>query len=578
MTFDQDAARRLARAHALDNATKHGAAVPGAVIGRVMAGVPGAKDHAREVAALVAVEVAAVNAMAPDERARALTEVQIVLADRPRPGVSSRDAGSGVRVLPDLPNAVQGNVVMRFAPNPSAPLTFGHARGVVLHLAYIERYKGRLLLRYDDTDPDVKPPLLEAYDWQKEDLAWLGGHPDEVVTASERVPIYYEHAEKAFRLGALYVCSCDGDTFRDLKNKGIPCPHRERDVETQLAEWRRMLDGTTPPGGAAVRVKTDLQSKNPAWREWVALRIVENPHPRVGDKYRVWPVLDFQSAVDDHLCGVTHILRGKDLADSGHKQRYLYDAFGWTYPEVLHWGRVKMHEFGKFSKSLLTEAIARGEFSGWDDVRLPTLRAMRRRGFQPEAIRAFWLGLGLSERDVSASLANLEAENRKLIDARADRYFFVKDPVEVRLEGDAVEARPPVHPDQPEKGTRLLRVPAGGAVLLPREDLLDLRPPSLLRLKDGANVTLAGHAAKVEGKEQTAGGKPQKILQWLPVDPKQSCLAEVLTPEGTDVGLGERALLALPPGSMVQLERYGYCRVDKVDGAHGLVALVYGHG
>jgi glutamyl-tRNA synthetase len=343
-----------------------------------------------------------------------------------------------------------------------------------------------------------------------------------------------------------------------------------------MQAWGSMLDGTTAPGDAAVRVKTDLQSKNPAWREWVALRIVEKAHPRVGDKWRVWPVLDFQSAIDDHLTGVTHILRGKDLADSGHKQRYLYAHFGWQYPEVLHWGRVKMHEFGKFSKSLLTEAIAKGEYTGWDDPRLPTLRAMRRRGFQAEAIRRFWLALGLSERDVSASLQTLEAENRALIDPIADRVFFVKDPVKVRIEGPGFESHAPVHPAQPERGARRLVVADAGSILVPKlESQSD--EGLLVRLKDAANVRLHGTHATVLGTALDAGGKAHHIIEWLPADPKQAIACEVLTPEGTDEGRIEAVVLRKKPGDIVQCERYGYARIESLD-ANALTArLVFTH-
>jgi glutamyl-tRNA synthetase len=561
-------AERLARLLALQNAAQHGGkADPKAVMGRLMAD-PVLRAQAKELMALVQRVVAEVEALGPEAQ-----KAELAAAGADAPVAKEREERK--QELPALPDAVEGKVVMRFAPNPSGPLTFGHARGVVLHLAYVERYRGKLLLRYDDTDPDVKPPLPEAYGWQREDLAWLGGKPDEVLTASDRVPLYYEHAERGLEQGALYVCSCAPEQFRELKGHGQACPHRELPAAQQLAAWRAMLDGTTPPGGAAVRVKTDLQSKNPAWREWVALRIVENPHPRVGDRYRVWPVLDFQSAIDDHLTGVTHILRGKDLTDSGHKQRYLYEHFGWTYPHVMHWGRVKMHEFGKFSKSLLTEAIAKGEYTGWDDPRLPTLRAMRRRGFQAEAIRKFWLALGLSERDVSASLQTLEAENRALIDPIADRVSFVKDPVKVKLEGAGFEAHPPVHPERPERGRRALRVADASSVLVPRAELPERE--QLVRLKDGANVLLSGQGARVLGTALDAGGKPAKIIEWLPADPKQAIACQVLTPEGTDEGRIEAAVLAMKAGDLVQCERYGYCRIEALDPQALTARLVFTH-
>lgn len=558
-----------ARLLALQNAALHGGkADPKVVLGKLLGERADLRPRAKELGPIVQGICAEVESLGAEGAKAELESAAPEL-------LVKKEREERKQELPPLPEAVQGKVVMRFAPNPSGPLTFGHARGVILHLAYTERYQGKLLLRYDDTDPDVKPPVLEGYGWQREDLAWLGGKPDEVITASDRVPIYYEHAERGLGQGALYVCSCAPEAFRDLKGHGKPCEHRELPPEWQLGEWRKMLDGTTPPGGAAVRVKTDLQSKNPAWREWVALRIVENAHPRVGDQWRVWPVLDFQSAIDDHLTGVTHILRGKDLTDSGHKQRYLYEHFGWAYPQVMHWGRVKMHEFGKFSKSLLTEAIAKGEFSGWDDPRLPTLQALRRRGFQPEAIKAFWLSLGLSERDVSASLQTLEAENRKLIDAWADRVFFVKDAVKFRLEGKGFEAHPPLHPEHPEKGHRKLIVADAGSVLLPRIDLAAV--DTSVRLKDGANVRLEGGTAHMLGTDPEAGGRPDRIIEWLPADPKQAIACEVLTPEGTDEGRIEAAILRKKPGDMVQCERYGYCRVESVNPQALTARLVFTH-
>lgn len=563
-------AEKRARLLALQNAVQHGGkADPKAVLGKLLGERADLRPRAKELQPMVQRVVAEVLAMSPEQQK---AELEGAAPDL----LVKKEREERKQELPELPNAVPGKVVMRFAPNPSGPLTFGHARGVVLHLAYAEKYQGKLLLRYDDTDPDIKPPLPEAYGWQAEDLAWLGGKPDLVLTASDRVPIYYEHAERGLRQGALYVCACEPDVFRELKNTGEACPHREASAETQLEGWRKLLDGTTPPGGAAVRVKTDLQSKNPAWREWVALRIVENPHPRVGDKWRVWPLLDFQSAIDDHLTGVTHILRGKDLADSGHKQRYLYQHFGWTYPEVMHWGRVKMHEFGKFSKSLLTEAIAKGEYTGWDDPRLPTLKAMRRRGFQPEAIKAFWLALGLSERDVSASLQNLEAENRQRIDPRADRIFFVKDAVKVKVEGRGFEAHPPIHPERPEKGTRALRVADAGSVLVPRAEV-PAQGEALVRLKDGANVRLGAGRLEVLGTAQDAGGQPRNIIEWLPADPQQAIACEVLTPEGTDEGRIEAGVLHKKPGDLVQCERYGYCRIEAVDAVARTARLVFTH-
>ena len=142
-----------------------------------------------------------------------------------------------------------------------------------------------------------------------------------------------------------------------------------------------MNNGTFDEGDAVVRVRTDMALPNPALRDWPALRIQHTPHPMVGDRYRVWPLLDFQSAIEDHEQGVTHIVRGKDLMVSTRKQTLLYEHLGWTYPETLYWGRVKVHEFGGFSTSSMRASLEQGERAGWGDLRLPTIQSFRRRGF-----------------------------------------------------------------------------------------------------------------------------------------------------------------------------------------------------
>ncbi len=162
-----------------------------------------------------------------------------------------------------------------------------------------------------------------------------------------------------------------------------------------------------------------------------------HPRERKGEipRHHAWPLLDFQSAIEDHLQGVTHVIRGKDLMDSTRKQTFLYKHMGWTYPETLYWGRVSVHEFGKFSTSMMRRAIESGKFTGWDDPRLPCLAALRRRGYDPGAIRQFWVNMGLTEKDTAVSLANLDAEDGKAIEPGAPRFFFVPDARPVKVDG-----------------------------------------------------------------------------------------------------------------------------------------------
>ena len=544
--------RELIEKYALQNAVKYNAAPKaGAVMGKLMGEHPALRSRAKEVSPLVAEVLASLEKTSPEEWRKRLEaiapELLAELSEKKEP-----DKG-----LPALEGA-EGGVVMRFAPNPNGPPTLGSARGIIVNSEYVKKYGGKFIIRFDDTDPVKKRPMPEAYGWYLEDCNWLGAKPDLVITASERVKQYYPIAEELIRRGGAYVCGCAQAEFKEHKDKGIECQHRGRSVEENLALWQRMLDGTVAEGEAVLRVKTDMHHKDPAIRDWPAFRIVTAPHPLVGDKYRVWPLLDFESAVEDHLLGTTHIIRGKDLADSGSRQRYLYEHLGWQYPRVIHWGRIKIHQFGSFSTSKLRKAIEAGEYSGWDDPRVPTVRALRCRGIRAEALRKFMIDLGVGETDISISMDSIYAENRKIIDPEANRRFFVWDPVALEIVGDVPAlAHAPLHPAI-DRGMR--EIPAGNRLFICKSDLEGLNVGDNIRLKDLCNVEITSiepAQARFAGKDV---GKRTKIIHWAPADGPR---VRVLRPDGSDEGVGE-AGIAEELGRVVQFERYGFVQVNRV--------------
>ncbi|NPV61809.1 MAG: glutamate--tRNA ligase [Methanotrichaceae archaeon] len=544
--------RELIEKYALQNAVKYNLAPnAGAVMGKLMGEHPELRAQAKEVNPLVKEVLAEIAKMSPEEWKERLEKIAPELLQE----LSVRKEPA--KGLPPLEGA-DGGVVMRFAPNPNGPPTLGSARGIIVNSEYVKKYGGRFLIRFDDTDPVKKRPMPEAYGWYLEDCAWLGAVPDQVITASERVASYYGIAEELIRRGGAYVCGCAQETFKELKDKGRPCPHRDQPVEMNLDLWKKMLSGELSEGQAVLRVKTDMSHKDPAIRDWAAFRIVTTPHPLAGSKYRVWPLLDFESAVEDHLLGVTHILRGKDLMDSERRQGYLYRHLGWEYPRVVHWGRIKIHQFGSFSTSKLRRAIEAGEYTGWDDPRVPTVRAMRCRGIQAEALRKFMIDLGVGETDISISMDSIYAENRKIVDPIANRYFFVWDPVALEIEGEApAVAYAPLHPAI-DRGERA--IPAGNSVFICRSDLEGLKPGDRVRLKDFCNLEILETEparARFLGKEV---GKKMKIIHWAP---KNGLPVKVLGPEGVDEGLGEEGI-AGELNRVVQFERYGFVRINRL--------------
>lgn len=570
MTDFEETVRTLAKKYALENALKHGKANPGAVIGKVMAeGGDVVRPRAKDVPALANAVIAEVNALSPEAMKDAFAAFEGTLVQRK---TVEREGP-----LKPLSNATKGAVVLRLAPNPSGPPHFGHGRGMVITAEYKRMYEGKFILRFDDTDTTVKPPWMPAYEMFPETVEWLcQSPPDKIIYASDHMETYVDWALELIRRGGGYVCECVGDAFRERKEKGLACPHRDQPADENETKFKQMVDGGYRRGEAVLRVKTDIAHKDPAMRDWVAFRIAEAPHPRLEklgkSQYSAWPLLDFQSAIDDHLEGVTHIIRGKDLRDSTGKQQFLYTHLGWPYPETMYWGRVSVHEFGKFSKSILQEAIKNGEFTGWDDPRLPTFPALRRRGFTPEGIRNFWLSFGITEKDVAASMATLEAENRKVLEPIAHRYFFVADPRAVAIDGaPALHASPALLPDKPEAGKRDIQIP-DGKLLLAAEDAVD----GPLRLKDLGNITLLGPQAEYAGNDMAwARANKAPIVHWVPAT--SALKATLVTPDNERVeGAVEPALANEPVGAHVQLERVGFARVDEKR-ADGSIVLYFTH-
>ncbi len=555
--------RELIEKFALQNAVKYRSAPNhGAVMGKLMGERPELRPKAKEIAPLIISVLKEIELMGPERWESRLKEIAPELLEEI---YARKEPAKGLQPL----EGAENGVVMRFAPNPNGPPTLGSARGIIINSEYVKKYGGRFILRFDDTDPVNKRPMIEAYDWYIEDCRWLGAEPDLIVTASQRVDEYYKVAEELIRRGGAYVCLCEQSAFKALKDAARPCPHRDHSVEENMRLWRGMLDGSFKEGEAVLRIKTDIKHKDPAIRDWAGFRIVTKSHPLVGERYRVWPLLDFESAVEDHLLGVTHILRGKDLIDSERRQRYLYDHMGWQYPRVLHWGRVKIFQFGAFSTSKLRKAIEAGEYSGWDDPRLPTVRAMKRRGITAEAIRKFMIDLGVGETDISISMDSIYAENRRIVDPIANRRFFVWDPVEIVIDGEVPEyAEAPLHPTI-NRGLR--RIKAGSRLLVCREDAEKLAPGSCIRLKDLCNIKMRSQsplrAELIDLDPETARRLKLRIIHWAPRD---GIPVKVLGPDRTDTGIGEPGIVE-DLDKVVQFERYGFVRIDSL----GDVVIAY---
>ena len=539
---------------AIQNAIEYsGKAAPGSVIGRIMSIRQDLRPHGKILSPLIAKKVAQANKLATDE---GLDYLRSILETEAPELLEQRQKQAKRTGLPELLNAEKGKVVLRFAPNPNGPLSFGHARGIIINGEYAKEYDGELILRFDDTDTSVKPPMLEAYDLIQKEAEWLLGFvPHRVVIASDRIEHYYQYVEQMLNGGFGYVCKCSAETFREYRVSMTECPCRAYSNMENLKLWQGMLDGSFQPGEAVVRVRTDMALKNPALRDWPALRIQDtetNPHPRkdIGSRYRVWPLLDFQSAVEDHLQGVTHIIRGKDLMDSTRKQKLLYEHFGWTYPETMYWGRVKVHEWGGFSTSQMRKDIESGLFEGWSDPRLPTIASLSGSGIQATALRNFWIELGVTQKDIAVPLATLYSHNIKIIDDDAPRIAFIREPIALTLEGvNETIVELPTHPNTTGLGTRKIQL-HDAVVYIEKADLQH----KTLRLKEFGDFDIEGNTARFVAKERT---DKRKIVHWTSKNSSvDASLVQVIDGEICRLD-GKLESHQLAVNTPVQIERIG---------------------
>ena len=556
---------------ALYNAHHHeGRAQAGPVLGKVLAERPELKANIPSVIPLIHSIVAEVNKLSPTVQTQRLEEKWPTL-------LSEKKAEPEEKQLPPLPNAANYSLIhLRFCPNPDGALHLGGCRAVVLDDEYAKMYNGRLTLRFDDTDPRTKSPLQEAYDWIRDDLKWLGVKWHSEVYQSDRMEVYYSYAKHLIQSAFAYVCTCPSSKFRSLILEHRACPCRDLPPEEHLSRWNRMLDGSYREGEAVVRIKTDLQDSNPAVRDWPALRIIDvtkYPHPRVGETYRVWPLFAFCCGIDDHDLGISHILRGKEHLTNSKRVDFLYGYLGWSQPEAIHYGRLKI--MGTvLSKSKIRKGIREGLYSGWDDPRLGTLKALRRRGFLPGTIRQFIMTLGPKPVDVKVSWENLESINRKLLDPAVNRFFFVSNPIPLIINHVDKPYQPQLrlHPNYPEKGYRLFTVsPRNNMVslLISRDDLNLLEKGKIVRLMGLFNIQVTDVQGEVMAEHYSESyldarevGAP--LIHWIPFSTGVKT-AVVLSDATVVEGLAEDQCKTLRPGETIQFERFGFARIDAVN-------------
>ena len=496
------------------------------------------------------------------------------------------------QVAEDLREGRHRTVVTRFPPEPNGYLHIGHAKSICLNFGLAEEFGGRCHLRFDDTNPCKEEQ--EFVDSIQEDVRWLGfDWGPHRYFASDYFDTLYQWALHLIRTGKAYVCDLSPDELRayrgTLTEPGRESPYRDRSVEENLDLFERMRAGEFPDGARTLRAKIDMAHPNLNMRDPVLYRILRAHHHRTGDAWCIYPMYDFAHGQSDAIEGITHSICTLEFED----HRPLYEWFLENLP-VPH--RPRQIEFARLelnytvlSKRKLTELVARGYVSGWDDPRMPTLAGLRRRGYAPEAIRAFCDRIGVSKSNSVVDVALLEECLRDVLNKTSLRRLAVLRPLEVVLEnypeGQVEEVELLNNPEDPSVGTR--RVPFSRVLYIEREDFLEEPPRKFYRLAPGREVRLRGAyfvtCTRVEKNERgevvrlfctydpaTRGGSspdgrsPKATLHW--VSAAHAVDAEVrlydrlfLKPDPEDFPEGQDYKANLNPDSLIVLSG---CKVE----------------
>ncbi|MEM6794987.1 MAG: glutamine--tRNA ligase/YqeY domain fusion protein, partial [Acidobacteriota bacterium] len=523
------------------------------------------------------------------------------------------------KIRADLESGRYASVLTRFPPEPNGYLHIGHAKSICLNFGVAEQFGGRCNLRFDDTNPSTEDP--EYVESIQRDVRWLGFDFGEgPLFASDYFERMYELAEDLVRRGKAYVDSSDGEQIRERRGTvteaGVNSPYRDRPASESLDLLRRMRAGEFEDGSHVLRAKIDMAANNMLMRDPLLFRIRHQHHYRQGDAWCLYPMYDYAHCLEDAFEGITHSLCTLEFENNREVYDWVLDHAGFEAPrpEQTEFARLKLG-YTMLSKRRLLKLVEDGHVDGWDDPRMPTLSGLRRRGYTPEAIRAFCERIGVTRTYNVIDVALLEHAQRDDLNHRAPRVMAVLDPLPVVIEnypeGQVEEMEASYWPhDVPKEGSRA--VPFSRRLLIERSDFEEDPPAGFRRLAPGREVRLRyGYVVRCERAikndagevvelrctydPDSRGGQPRdgrKIagtIHWLEAD--RSISAEVrlydrlftsenpdgeerfedhLNPHSLVTRPGARvepSLAELAPGSHVQFERHGYFFTDPQESA-----------
>lgn len=511
----------------------------------------------------------------------------------------------------DLAAGRNERVHTRFPPEPNGYLHIGHAKSICLNFGLAQQYGGKFNLRFDDTNPAKEEQ--EYVDSILDDVRWLGANWEErLFFASDYFEQLHDWAVELIKASKAYVCDLSADEMRDYRGTlvvpGKNSPYRDRTVNENLDLFAKMKAGEFPDGARTLRAKIDMAAPNINLRDPVMYRIKHAHHHRTGDTWCIYPSYDYTHGQSDSIEGITYSICTLEFENHRPLYDWFCEALGIHHPRQIEFARLNL-TYSVMSKRKLLQLVTEGHVSGWDDPRMLTIRGLRRRGYTPEAIRAFCERIGVAKFNSTIDMAWLEDAIREYLNEKAVRALAVLNPLKVVLTniepGITIDIEAPNHPQNPEAGMR--KLPLTRQILIEAEDFMEDAPKKFFRLRPGGEVRLrcAGIIKCDEVIKDAAGNvtelhctfdpdharKVKGTIHWVsascalmaevrlydhlfasenPEDvPDGQTFLDNLNPNSlqTITAHLEPSLAEAVPGTHIQFERLGYFFVDPVDSA-----------
>ena len=561
MDMDEELKEEI-RKIALQNAFEHeGETRDKVVLGKILGTKPEFRSRVKEITGDISEIVRSVNQLSSEEQGIEIKEKFPELLI-PKEKIVERKG------LPELKNAEKGKVITRFPPEPNGYPHIGHAKAAIINSEYAKMYGGKFILRMDDTNPEAE--RMEYHAAIKVGLEWLGIKFDIVKSTSDDMEVFYEKGMELINSGKAYICTCKREDISKNRRERRACKCSTDGIDKNNKNWEKM-EKKFKPGDAIVRFRGDMKADNAVMRDPVLFRIIDGKHYTLGEKYRIWPSYDMAVAIEDSIDGVTHAFRSKEFELRKELIDAILDALNMRKPAQDFFSRLEFKGM-PISKRIIKPLIEEGKVSWYDDPRLPTLEALRRRGIKPEAIKKFIMSLGLTKANTLAPFDALEAFNRKFVDADSIRLFMVSNVKKLTVKNLPISSvEIPNHPIN-DMGKRRIEIDKN--FYISGNDAQDIKEGTQIRLLGLGNVLIIKQGIELEG-EFIENGDMSDIpkIQWVPQ--KIAHKIKMIIPRALFNGdeFNENSLeeldvytephyLQLKEGEEIQFVRYGYCRKD----------------